>query len=51
MKKYLTTGVATALASLLPLFAPPLVARADIFQWEYIYPTNPELAGRLRHAG
>src|SRR6476646_4072370 len=28
-------------ATLLGLLAPALVARADIFQWEYINPANP----------
>ena len=30
-----------SLTALLALFAPALVARADIFQWEYINPANP----------
>jgi uncharacterized protein YjbI with pentapeptide repeats len=31
----------SVVAELLALFAPAIVARADIFQWEYINPANP----------
>jgi uncharacterized protein YjbI with pentapeptide repeats len=43
MTKYWTVFVTASLATLLALFAPALVARADIFQWEYINPANPSL--------
>ncbi len=39
--KYWTVLVAASLATLLALFTPTLIARADIFQWEYINPANP----------
>ncbi|MEX0612979.1 MAG: pentapeptide repeat-containing protein [Pirellulales bacterium] len=39
MTKYYTVLVTATLAA---LFAPVPIARADIFQWEYIYPANPE---------
>ena len=41
MTKYWTVLVTASLATLLALFAPTPVARADIFQWEYINPANP----------
>ena len=41
MTKHWTVLVTASLATLLALFAPAPVARADIFQWEYINPANP----------
>ena len=41
MTKHLTVLVTASLATLLTAFAPAPVARADIFQWEYINPANP----------
>ena len=41
MKKHLTALVMASLATLLAFFVPAPVARADIFKWEYINPTNP----------
>jgi len=41
MTKYWTVLVTASLATLLALLAPALVARADVFQWEYINPANP----------
>ena len=41
MTKHRTVLITTSLATLLALFVPALVARADIFQWEYINPANP----------
>ena len=41
MTKNWTVLVTASLATLLALFAPALVAHADIFQWEYINPGNP----------
>ena len=35
--------ITASLATLLAVFAPAPVARADIFQWEYINPANPAL--------
>src|SRR6478672_6509851 len=35
--------IAFSVAELLALFAHAFVARADIFQWEYINPANPAL--------
>ena len=43
MTKRSTVLVTASLATLLALFAPAPVARADIFQWEYINPANPSL--------
>ena len=43
MTKRSTTLASASLATLLALFAPTPVARADIFQWEYINPANPSL--------
>ena len=43
MTKHWTVLVTASLATLLALFAPAPVARADIFQWEYINPANPGL--------
>src|SRR3990172_12939758 len=42
MTKHLTFFVAASLAALLALFATAPVARADIFEWEYINPANPD---------
>ena len=41
MTKHWTVLVTASLATLLALFAPAPVARADIFQWQYINPANP----------
>ena len=41
MTKHWTVLVTASLATLLAIFAPTPVARADIFQWEYINPANP----------
>jgi hypothetical protein len=41
MTKLWTILVTASLATLLALFAPAPVARADIFEWEYINPANP----------
>ena len=41
MTKHWTVLVTASLATLLALFAPAPVARADIFEWEYINPANP----------
>src|SRR6266567_7045122 len=41
MTKYRTVLVAASLATLLALFAFAHVARADIFQWQYINPADP----------
>ena len=38
-----------SLATLLALFAPAPVARADIFQWEYINPANPRRGKAAKH--
>ena len=43
MTKHWTVLVTASLATLLALFCPTPVARADIFQWEYINPANPSL--------
>jgi hypothetical protein len=43
MTKYFTVLATASLATLLALFAPAPVARADIFQWQYINPANPSL--------
>jgi uncharacterized protein YjbI with pentapeptide repeats len=43
MTKYWTVLVTASLATLLATFAPMPVARADIFEWEYINPANPSL--------
>ena len=43
MTKHWTVLVTASLATLLALFAPTPVARADIFEWEYINPANPSL--------
>ena len=43
MTKHWTVLVSASLATLLALFAPAPIARADIFQWEYINPANPSL--------
>ena len=43
MTKHWTVLVTASLATLLAAFAPAPVARADIFQWEYINPANPAL--------
>src|SRR5688572_6670928 len=43
MTKHLTVLITASLATLLALFAPNPIARADIFQWEYINPANPGL--------
>ena len=43
MTKHWTVLVTASLATLLAIFAPAPVARADIFQWEYINPANPSL--------
>ena len=43
MTKHWTVLVTASLATLLTAFFPPPVARADIFQWEYINPANPSL--------
>ena len=43
MTKHSTILITASLARLLALFAPAPVARADIFQWEYINPANPSL--------
>ena len=43
MTKHWTVLVTASLATLLALFAPAPVARADIFEWEYINPANPSL--------
>jgi hypothetical protein len=40
MKKHRTVLVTTSLATLLMAFFPLPVARADIYQWEYINPAN-----------
>jgi uncharacterized protein YjbI with pentapeptide repeats len=41
MTNYWTVLATASLATLLSLVAQALVARADIFQWEYINPANP----------
>ena len=41
MTKHWTVLVTASLATLLAIFAPTPLARADIFQWEYINPANP----------
>src|SRR5438477_4857146 len=41
MTKHWTVLVRASLSTLLALFTPALVARADIFQWQYINPANP----------
>ena len=41
MTKHWTVLVTASLATLLALFAPAPLARADIFEWEYINPANP----------
>ncbi|MBA3483648.1 MAG: pentapeptide repeat-containing protein [Pirellulales bacterium] len=41
MTKHWTILVTASLATLLALLAPALVARADIFEWEYINPGDP----------
>jgi uncharacterized protein YjbI with pentapeptide repeats len=41
MTKHRTVLVTASLATLLVLFAPAPVARADIFQWQYINPADP----------
>ena len=33
----------TSFITMLAFFAPALVARADIFEWEYVNPANPSL--------
>ena len=43
MTKHWTVLVTASLATLLAVFAPAPVARADIFQWQYINPANPSL--------
>jgi uncharacterized protein YjbI with pentapeptide repeats len=43
MTKYRLALIAASLATLLALFAPAPLARADIYQWEYINPANPAL--------
>ena len=43
MTKHWTVLATASLATLLAIFAPMPVARADIFQWEYINPANPSL--------
>jgi uncharacterized protein YjbI with pentapeptide repeats len=43
MTKHWTVLGTASLATLLALFAPAPVARADIFQWEYINPADPSL--------
>ena len=44
MTKRSMTLAPASLATLLALFAPTPVARADIFQWEYINPPTPAWA-------
>src|SRR5687768_11821667 len=41
MTKHWTVLLTASVATLLALFAPAPVARADIFQWEYLNPANP----------
>ena len=41
MTKRSTILITASLATLLALFAPAPVARADIYEWEYINPANP----------
>src|SRR5687767_12703399 len=41
MTKYFTLLATSAVTTLLALFAPTPLARADIFQWEYINPADP----------
>jgi len=41
MTKHWSVLATASLATLLALFAPALVARAYIFQWEYINPADP----------
>jgi hypothetical protein len=43
MTKRSTILITASLATLLTAFLPLPVARADIFQWEYINPANPAL--------
>ncbi len=43
MTKYWTFLAAASLATLLAMFASTPLARADIFEWEYINPANPAL--------
>jgi uncharacterized protein YjbI with pentapeptide repeats len=43
MTKYWTIVTAASVAELVALLAPAFVARADIFQWEYVNPANPSL--------
>src|SRR5688500_4756651 len=41
MTKHWATLAMTSLATLLVIFSPARVIRADIFQWEYVNPANP----------
>ena len=41
MTKHWTVLVTASLATLLAIFAPTPLARADIFEWEYINPADP----------
>src|SRR6185503_15791967 len=41
-----TVLVTASLATLLAIFAPALVARADIFQWEYVDPAGGPFQGK-----
>src|SRR6188768_2468828 len=43
MTNHWTILVTASLAMMIALFAPVPLARADIFQWEYINPSNPSL--------
>ena len=43
MTKHSTVHITASLATLLTAFLPLLVARADIFEWEYINPADPSL--------
>lgn len=43
MTKHWTISISASLATLVALFASAPVARADIFQWQYINPANPSL--------
>ncbi len=43
MTKHWTVLVTASLATLLTAFFPLPLARADIYEWEYINPANPSL--------
>ena len=45
-KRSWTVLIPTSLALLFPSFTSPLVARADIFKWEYINPADPSQGKR-----